>query len=295
MNIEWTKIPKDAEVDFNGVSWRYNGACVFWGGEDAKQAQDFLIRHTRKEVRIDPDISADDALKICTIQGQKLFLPDVQLKNYAEIKQILTKIGGKWSTKEQCFIFADDNPKVRIDNYLQTGKKTSTKKEQQAFFTPDAVADRLVELLQIEEGMDILEPCAGKGAIVRAIKRAFTKVNVECIEIHEPYAKELSDAGANGWEVNDFLTVKSEPRFHRILMNPPYAKNAPKQFINKAFECLDTHGLLGVILPLGKGKRLLEDAGFVDIDVEELPEKSFAESGTNINTEIVFGRKPYDS
>lgn len=279
--------------------WEIDGETIYWHGNEATEAQMHLSKIAIKE-KLDKAMSARDIFGVCRIQDNKVFLPEIKLDNFAQFKSIIVSLGGKWSSKEQCFVFKEDNPKTRIDNYLQNGKKTNTKKEQQAFFTPDEVADRAIELSNIEDGMTILEPCAGEGALVKAIRRKMgSSVVIFCFEAHKPYADKLPESNPNHYEVADFLAQNApDSKYDRVIMNPPFGKGMAKKFVQKAFEWLKPHGLLIAILPSGKGVDLLGKAGFVtndfagDIYAESLPPKAFSESGTNIDTEIVIGRKP---
>lgn len=79
-------------------------------------------------------------------------------------------IGGKWvGRKTQGFVFNDD-PTELLESLKGEGGKEL--KKTSVFGTPPELADRLVELAQLEPTDKILEPSAGQGAIVEAIQKS---------------------------------------------------------------------------------------------------------------------------
>lgn len=87
------------------------------------------------------------AISKCTTEGNVLFLPTEMLPNYAEVKRALLNAGGKY--KRNSFVFPND-AKLYADR-LMGGEKVNLKKEFQFFATPDKIADKLVELAEIQE------------------------------------------------------------------------------------------------------------------------------------------------
>ncbi len=183
-------------------------------------------------------------------------------------------------------------------------------KDLQYYPTPKAVCDKLMNMLDVcSASPRILEPSAGDGAIVRALieKDICGGAHIDAIEIHEGRAQ----ACAQIW--NDKLTVTCEnflnrtalPVYDYAVMNPPFSGDHYMQHVQHAFEMLVAGGELLAVLPItakvGESKRQIafrEWAGkhsrygnnnepyFVD-----LPQSSFKESGTNINTVILSMQK----
>ena len=126
--------------------------------------------------------NVEDILKHCTLEGDVLKLPAVQFnkKSYAEAKKWIEEAGGSWqSGKIQGFTFPF-NPE-RVFSILKEGKRCNLQKEYQFFETPAEVADWLVMLAGgINEADTVLEPSAGRGALIKAIHRACPSVTVEC-------------------------------------------------------------------------------------------------------------------
>ena len=94
--------------------------------------------------------------------------------------------------------------------------------------TPMACAEALC-LLWKTEGLNpkrILEPQAGNGNIVRAVRRVWPDAEIVAVEIREECRESLIEAGATKVVTGvDFLTIPApEKRFDLVIGNPPYAK-----------------------------------------------------------------------
>ncbi len=93
----------------------------------------------------------------------------------------------------------------------------------QLFVTPSPECRRLVELADVRETDRILEPSAGTGAILQAIRDAVPRAKCDAVELHAGLARHLQ---AHFPEVRiwcgDFLEYHPERRYTRIIMNPPF-------------------------------------------------------------------------
>lgn len=127
------------------------------------------------------------------------------------------------------------------------GVEPSDEKDFAFYPTPESAALRMVELAEIEPGMDVLEPSAGDGAIIRAIPFGsiypveFNKYR--CQKIHAEFGIAPFEA--------DFLKWRPDTEFDRVLMNPPFNDRAEAYHIVKAFSHLKPGGILVAILPEG--------------------------------------------
>ena len=158
----------------------------------------------------------------------------------------------------------------------------------QLFPTPDALADELVTRADIHSGHRVLEPSAGTGAIVRAIRRATHDVDVTAWEINAQVAR------ASGATHFDFLLADEALRFDRIVMNPPFADGADVVHVTRAFAMLAPGGKLVAVMSAGvefrSDKRTKAFRALVATNggtIERLPEDSFKQSGTNVRTVVV--------
>lgn len=89
------------------------------------------------------------------------------------------------------------------------------------FFTPPEVADFMVGLLNPKAGELVLEPSAGRGSIVKAIKRNAPGCSVFAIEINNDYNSELSEV-ADVIAITDFLELEDMYQCDGCIANPPF-------------------------------------------------------------------------
>ncbi len=97
------------------------------------------------------------------------------------------------------------------------------------FFTPDHVAKYLVSLVNPQTGDVVLEPSAGNGAIVRAIKQHNAGVKVFSFDINNKYKRLLIDAGADVVVIRDFISIPVYAKFTSCISNPPFGNGIDLQ------------------------------------------------------------------
>lgn len=232
-------------------------------------------------------------LQKCTIEGNVVKLPDVQLerKLYTEVAKSLELIGGKWNRKANGFSFNEDPTDLLAQ--IAGGEKRNLKKEFQFFGTPDALADKLVELSEAQSWHSILEPSAGQGAIVKAINRKLPNHVVDCYElmpVNRTFLEKIPTVNLIG---EDFFKHNSF-KYNRIIANPPFQKNQDILHIQEMYKCLKPNGRLVSMSSTHwqscNNKQELEFRkwlGSVDAEVHEVPQGAFKESGTSIATLII--------
>ena len=210
---------------------------------------------------------------------------------YVAVNKVLEAAGGKWNRKAQAHLFEGDAAEI-MDAMILTGNVTNKKQELGFFPTPPAIVARMIEAAQIEPYHRVLEPSAGTGSILRSIIPSAHKT---AIEINPEFIPKLALCGSGLHVIEaDFLTWYSPERFERIVMNPPFAKNAAPAHVLKALTLLSPKGgRIVAIMPssvtfrtdtLNRMVRAAIDCGG---NIEALPENSFAESGTGVNTVMV--------
>lgn len=240
------------------------------------------------------------------INGNQLVLtgPRMDPKLYQRVNEALEAVGGRWTPRVQAHVFPIDADEA-LAPVLATGEVVTLREKRQSaqyFPTPDAVVQRLVELAALKPGMEVLEPSAGSGAIASAV--AASGASVDCIERDPGYATVLTETGgACTVQVADFLTVPAEPRYDRVVMNPPFAKGADMAHVEHALRFLKPDGLLVSVMSwavtfhgrkTAKFRALVEGRGG---SIEAVGEGAFAESGTDVDTVIVTIRavRPADA
>lgn len=243
-------------------------------------------------------VTADilDALRAAATDGPRLVLagPRMDTKLYQRVNEVLEAVGGRWTTAAGAHLFPGDAAEA-IAPVLASGQVVTLREKRndaQFFPTPPAVVDRLLELAGLEAGMEVLEPSAGIGAIASAV--AAQGGVVDCLERDPGYAAALTEAGvARAVWVTDFLSVPPEPRYDRVVMNPPFTKGADIAHVLHALRFLKPSGLLVSVMswavtyqggPVAGFRALVEQHGGA---VEAVSEGAFAQSGTDVATILV--------
>lgn len=212
-------------------------------------------------------------------------------KMYERVNKVLEAVGSKWVRKVKAHVFPM-NASDAVENLMLTGKITLSEKFGY-FPTPPSVVARLLELARIESGMQVLEPSAGQGAIAFPLIKAGALVH--CYELQRQNIAVLG-AETLGFTVTegDFLDMAPEQDYDRVVMNPPFEKQADIKHVLHALQFLKPGGrLVSVMSSSVKFRENRLTAEFRDLvysrggSMEDLPENSFKESGTGVNTVIV--------
>lgn len=243
--------------------------------------------------KIKPEILA--ILDRSLITKDLLMLPQEKLARgtYLDVNKVLEAAGGKWNRKRQGHVF-DGDAATLIEPILLTGEVTNKKQELGAFDTPQPLAARVTALAEIEPGMHVLEPSAGIGNLVAEAEQYgahVTGFEIDAQRLHK--AKERCTF-AGGLKHMSFLLAKPEPVFDRVLMNPPFAGQADIDHVHHAAKFLKPGGRLVAIMSAGvkfrsnkKTTTFRQWLDAMDGTIEDLPEDSFAASGTGVNAVIV--------
>lgn len=243
--------------------------------------------------------SVEEILKHCTLENNILKLPQVQFnkKSYAEAKKWIEEAGGSWQGgKVQGFTFPFNAE--RVFSILKDGKRCNLQQEYQFFETPDGVADWLVMLAGgIHEDDTVLEPSAGRGALIRAIHRACPSVMVECYELM-PENREFLHSLGNVILLGEDFAKDSVGSYSKIIANPPFTNNQDIDHVRLMYERLEEGGTLAAITsPHWKFASEKKCAAFrqwideVHGQVFEIGAGEFKESGTSISTMAIVIKK----
>lgn len=227
---------------------------------------------------------------------------------YVKVNKVLELLGGKWNRKANGHVFPPQSPgtiEELISGVIMTGEVTDKKRVFDFFETPAEVADLLVERACFDgTAMRVLEPSAGHGAIIDAIRREpkAAKCLIQCCEIEESNISMLIRKGHMPI-ATDFLewtwpTQDKGRLYDRILMNPPFSKYREVHHVMHAYKFLKPGGKLITIMSAGvEFRKEIAYSGMANLihktkgEVDRLPEGSFEESGTNVNTVMVTLRK----
>lgn len=243
--------------------------------------------------------NVEDILKHCTLEDGVLKLPKVQFnkKSYAEAKKWIEEAGGSWqSGKIQGFTFPF-NPE-RVFSILKEGKRCNLQQEYQFFETPAEVADWLVMLAGgIHENDTVLEPSAGRGALIKAIHRACPSVTVECYELM-PENREFLHSLDNVIILDEDFTKDSVGSYTKIIANPPFSNNQDIEHVRIMYKLLEKGGTLAAITSshwkIASEKKCVDFRNWLEEvhgEVFEIGAGEFKESGTSISTMAVVIKK----
>ncbi len=261
-----------------------------------------------------------EILEAGTFEWNIYKLPDIQLdrKMYKLINDILNTLWGKWKTRVWHIFQGEqedlENALKEVLEKWETETLAEIKKRFQFYPTPEIVAKKLVELAEINENDNVLEPSAGQGAISDEIlKTKYNKIvlfeldikNITILKDKYNVNSGLIDVADNRgtyseeYKMNiyqgDFLDNSlNKEHFNKIIMNPPFSKNQDVKHILEAYSLLNDWWRIVAIAPsnlLDKTTKLHQKLKELDIEKIELPEWSFKEAWTTTWTCILIINK----
>lgn len=242
---------------------------------------------------------ANDVLSVlsqATFDGNNMRI-ELQLdrSTYTRTNKVVEAAGGVWSKKAKAHVF-EGPAEEAIELVLLTGSveaKADPKKIYQFFPTPSALAQRMLAEAGVGPGMHIGEPQAGSGRIAR--EAVALGAEVTCIEIQPELADALQAEGIYSEVIcGDFLAQVPVPKFDAIVANPPFALQADIKHTLHAMGFLKPGAPLVTVMAAGivfRNTKLAQS--FRDLvartggHIEELPQGTFSESGTNVSTVMV--------
>lgn len=273
-------------------------------------------------------MTTQEILEQCTVDDTVVKLPEGQLdrKAYLDVKKHLEGIGGKWKGgKIAGFVFPHDPSELL--GRVAGGEKVNLKKDFQFFATPENLSDHLVSLAKVTEDDLILEPSAGQGAIVEAIRRVAPTAMVDCYELMPQNQTILMGVEGVVYMGENFLE-ECDDEYNRIIANPPFTKHQDIEHLRKMYDLLASEGLVACItstgwmrntqkkatafrewlcddgeegtsenFDFGRFERIGTDAQFFRkngdrVYLEMVDAGTFKSSGTNVRTAIVVIEKP---
>ncbi len=246
-------------------------------------------------MRVDNEVL--NVLSAAECHGKNLVLTGQLDRNlYTRTNKVLEAAGGKWNRKEKAHIF-DIDASERIEQIILTGYVVVPKDDFEFFPTPPDVVRHVIHLADIRNGMMVLEPSAGQGAIAKAAHDAAVDVMIDMYELmpaNNDALRALNLRFSGIGEPVDFLTVEPAPIYDRVVMNPPFGRQADIKHVSHALKFLKPDGLLVSVMSASVTfrsnklttdfRKLIEERGG---DIEALPDGAFKSSGTMVNTVIV--------
>jgi predicted RNA methylase len=235
-------------------------------------------------------------------------------KLYEAVNDVLETLGGKWNRKAKAHVFESEEAALALEETIETGEYHSAVDVKQAlgqFDTPAELAAEVVRLAGVQAGHSVLEPSAGLGNLIKALLSAKLEgdgmLSVTAVELDASRAMRIAGLldvvkTPTNWQLTtstgDFLKKSFAEKFDRVIMNPPFAKQADVEHVTKAWELLKPGGVLVAIMSPGwtfrTNAKSLEFRELVEAhgSYNHNPENAFAESGTNVKTVMVTLVKP---
>ena len=216
------------------------------------------------------------------------FAGQLDRKLYVAVDQALQAIGGKWSRGARAHVFHDGVDATSLVDAVVLSGSCVDPRSGDFFETPPGIARDLVERAKIRSDSVVLEPSAGLGAIAREIAKA-EPARLILNEKDPSRAEKMRAVGLDVF-VGDFLTSCYQG-VDRIVMNPPFAMQQDVEHAHRALDVLVPGGILVSVMSAGARFRttrraigLRERVADMGGTFEDLPDGSFAESGTNVRT-----------
>ena len=241
-------------------------------------------------MRVDVDVIA--VLEQASVSvGAVALVGALDRKLYDRTNRVLEAAGGRWDRKAKAHLFESDAVEA-VEQILANGQVTSLRQDLGQFFTPEPLARSVVARAQLEPGMSLLEPSAGRGAL--AAPAQLLGCSVTCVELDKRNVDVLCATLFSGVVHADFLEQPPSRLFDRVVMNPPFGKRADIHHVRHALRFLKPGGRLVAIMSAGVRFRndTLTSRFRDDIDrsggsIEPLPEDSFKTAGTFVGTALV--------
>ena len=220
-------------------------------------------------------------------------------KLYLAVNKVLDRIGGKWDKRTKAHVF-DVDPTERLEVVINSGV-LDPKVKTGYFPTPAVIVDRMIELAQpFKREFNVLEPSAGQGHISDKLVNIPIEQRgmVAVCEILPENVQILEEKGYGGYAVcGDFFDYaiechKNNMYFDRIIMNPPFERQADIDHVTAAYGLLAPGGILVTIMSAGvlfrQNKKTMEFRGTImephGTYLDKLPAGAFKESGAMVNT-----------
>lgn len=206
---------------------------------------------------------------------------------------------------------ATDSEFEAMQASLKAGIKTVS--APQLFPTPSELAQKMAYRADLHKypALRILEPSAGTGNILEALKPWADSADIQAVEINHSLADGLSqrfnrpqDAAAGICKnvlQADFLEcdLGTLGTYDRILMNPPFIDGQDVEHVQHAYRFLNPGGILVSVMCSGpffrSDRKSIAFRAWVDevgAEVEDLPADTFKSSGTGVSTKLVVIRRP---
>jgi hypothetical protein len=235
-----------------------------------------------------------DIVNESKIEGNTLLLQtQLDRKGYVDFMKIAELLGLEWNRKMKLHVYnGEGDLKENLDEAIEQGEVIDLKKLFQQYYTPELLAKQAVDLADIVEDDNVLEPSAGQGAILKEILNFVSYCfYCEIDEKNREILKMINGAKSHG---TDFLFCGDDMKFSKIVMNPPFSSSQDVKHILHAYSLLANGGRLVSIasssIETRQGK-LYDELQSLNPEFLQIDQGAFKESGTMVNSIFVILNK----
>lgn len=243
-----------------------------------------------------PYVIAGDYFRVRVFNNGNLHIWFERKDLLKEVNKLLAEYYGEVIGDGYNSTQADETPDYHVTHAKDFG----------AFMSSEAVAEQVARYAEVCTGETVLEPSAGSGLLAKIARER--GANVLCVEIQPGLAHELRVLHRFPNVINcDFLSLKPGdiPQVDKIMMNPPFDRGRDCDHVRHAYQFLKPGGVLVAVMSaraeFGDDQRHKALHKIVDecrpaygwMKWHDLPARSFAHAGTNVNTVILAIRKPH--
>jgi len=245
---------------------------------------------------------AQEAMRKLKAEGNALVgLPQLDRLVYEEVDRVLHCMGGSWDRYRKGHVFQDVKPEMlpyMLTKLLREGRYHDW--DDFGFFpTPPEVVDRLIELADLKPGMHVLEPSAGRGAIVERLLAKGCKVwAIEAMPVNETFLRDRFRITVTSGDFLETSVNRLDELVDAVVMNPPFSKHQDIAHVMHATHFLKPGGRLVAVMSASvaynsdKYSKQFRDYVADHGELIHLPAGSFKASGTNVNTVVAVLTKP---
>ena len=258
---------------------------------------------------LDPQIR--DIVERSAVDRGILFLPPEQLdaRTYAKLRAQLEFVGLKWKSSAGGFLSV--NPGISVQSAVTALLSTGgVSRGDQYFPTPVEIADLMVSRIPGPECPKyILEPSAGRGALLEALVRRWPALKSRSLAVH---VCELNAVNRKflldnprippvflcADDFDDFKDEEVPTGYNLVIANPPFWKSMDIRHIRHMHSLLASGGFLVTLASTswcrGSSRAQVEFRSWlaqVGAIVEDIPAGSFKSAGTDIPTRMITIQK----
>lgn len=217
--------------------------------------------------------------------------------DYERLNAVLEALGGKWTRASKSVpmgghVFPIGTDAAGLIEAAVLTRSVNNPRAGDFFRTPTPIVRRMTHDV---DGLSVLEPSAGDGRIAHSAHAAGGDVwIVERDADRRTLALKNYDIKLAHPTEHDFLAIAPTRRYDRVLMNPPFSKQQDVAHVTHALSFLRPGGTLRAITATSWRYRTTAAAtSFRSLmierraEVEELPEGTFREEGTEVNALLI--------